>query len=715
MIKRHPPLMIIGGYSCVIPINRRPTPQALNNCYRTKPVATSHCILSLSPSLSPSSSTSSNTRVFFSLFHSLGNCVKSACGSGGPLKGKIFSFSYSSFTTEQIKPASLDVPHKMTPATPRTARKLKTPGSDSDPLSSPNPASKSPKDRSSKVVDRRSPRTPGSEKKRPNRVSELESQLAQLQEELSKSKDQLNSSESWKRRAQQEAEEAKKQLAAMSSKLEETEKQLVELSDSEDSRIHELRKISQDRDRAWQSELEAVQKQHEMDSAALASAMHEIQRLKMQLDRVAEAEDAQARRAESAHAEVQNLRMELENTLEFVEKLKSQLSNTKESEAQALEELTRAQMQLEVVKTTEETVRSELVNAVESYKSLVFELEQSKNRVNSLEELVGKLRADLDNSNNITDPPSNDNIPSVDGECNESELLKTEVTNLKLEASQLKAALEAAERRYQEEYIRSTLQIRSAYELVERAKSDSSAREAELETKLKVSRADIEELKAKLIEKENALQSISFEKRGPNLKMEEDQPTERETELEIELKKSESVLADMKASLLDKETQLQSIAEENEMLKSEIMKTKVERSKANDEALVVAEEACAAEREALLKLGYLTEEADKSSRKAARVAEQLNAAQVANSEMEAELRRLKVQADQWRKAAEAAAAMLSTGNNGKYVERTGSLDYHTIGGKLGLPYSEDMEDDSPKKKNGNMLKKFGVLLKKSQK
>lgn len=108
-------------------------------------------------------------------------------------------------------------------------------------------------------------------------------------------------------------------------------------------------------------------------------------------------------------------------------------------------------------------------------------------------------------------------------------------------------------------------------------------------------------------------------------------------------------------------------------------------------------------------------EADKSSRKAARITEQLDAAQAANSEMEAELRRLKVQADQWRKAAEAAAAMLSTGNNGKYVERTGSLDYNTIGGKLGSPYSEDLDDDSPKKKNSNMLKKIGVLLKKGQK
>ncbi|GJZ25952.1 interactor of constitutive active ROPs 2, chloroplastic-like protein, partial [Tanacetum coccineum] len=71
---------------------------------------------------------------------------------------------------------------------------------------------------------------------------------------------------------------------------------------------------------------------------------------------------------------------------------------------------------------------------------------------------------------------------------------------------------------------------------------------------------------------------------------------------------------------------------------------------------------------------YLTEEADKRSRKVVKVTEQLDLAQAANAEMEAELRRLKVQSDQWRKAAEAAAAMLSGGANGKFVERTGSLD-----------------------------------------
>jgi len=61
--------------------------------------------------------------------------------------------------------------------------------------------------------------------------------------------------------------------------------------------------------------------------------------------------------------------------------------------------------------------------------------------------------------------------------------------------------------------------------------------------------------------------------------------------------------------------------------------------------------------------------------------------------------------------------MLSAGNNGKFMERTGSLDsnYNPVVGKLNSPYSEEMEDDLLKKKNVNMLKKIGVLWKKPQK
>ncbi|KAL0390492.1 UNVERIFIED_CONTAM: Interactor of constitutive active ROPs 3 [Sesamum calycinum] len=118
-----------------------------------------------------------------------------------------------------------------------------------------------------------------------------------------------------------------------------------------------------------------------------------------------------------------------------------------------------------------------------------------------------------------------------------------------------------------------------------------------------------------------------------------------------------------------------------------------------------------------MKIGYMTEEVDKSNRKAARVAEQLEAAQAANAEMEAELRRLKVQSDQWRKAAEAAAAMLSAGNNGHLMERTGSMDsnYSPRTGKISSPYADDLDEDLMKKKNANMLRRIGVLWKKPQK
>lgn len=577
-----------------------------------------------------------------------------------------------------------DVAQKLTAATPQNARKLKTPGSDSSSASSPNPIAKTHKDRSPKTVDRRLPRAPATEKKRPNKASELEPRIAQLQEELKKTKEQLSSSESWKRRAQQEAEEAKKQLAAMSIELEESQNQLKEVSESEEERVQELRKISQERDRAWQSELEAFQKQYSMDSAALASAMNEIQKLKMQLDRVSQSEASQARHAESAHAEIQSLRVELTETLVLVERVKNQLNESREYEARAIEEVTRAQMQLEVVKTADEELKSEHGNVVESYNSLLLELEQSNNRVKSLEELVASLRSDLANCSKISAYSSVEVETSAENEeCDESETLKTELHSLKSEVNQLRSALGEAERRYRDEYIQSTLQIRNAYELVERTRSESSQREAEQDTKLKESRAEVEELRTKVIENENA---------------------EREAEVEVELRKSESALEDLKASLLYKEALLLSMTEENEKLKCEMMKTETERSKAND-----------AENEALMKLDSLTEEADKSCKKVARVTEQLDAAQASNSEMEAELRRLKVQCDQWRKAAEAAAAMLSTSNNGKYGERTGSFDYHSISKKLSSPHSEDTDDDSPKKKNGNMLKKIGVLLKKGQK
>ena len=81
------------------------------------------------------------------------------------------------------------------------------------------------------------------------------------------------------------------------------------------------------------------------------------------------------------------------------------------------------------------------------------------------------------------------------------------------------------------------------------------------------------------------------------------------------------------------------------------------------------------------------------------------------------MRRLRVQSDQWRKAAEAAAAMLS-GAGDKILDRAGSLDYNSPGPapKFGSIFGDDAapedDDDLLKMKNGNVLKKIGVLWKK---
>lgn len=382
-----------------------------------------------------------------------------------------------------------------------------------------------------------------------------------------------------------------------------------------------------------------------------------------------------------------------------------------------------AQMQFEEAMASAECLTIERLNAIEAYNNLASELEQSKDQVSSLENLVSELRGELENRTNVPSDSSKDIIPEDhdddnDGKKEEAQKLKDEIDSLVMEVGQLKSALEASELRYQEEYIQSTLQIRNAYDQLELVKSDSSVREAQFEEELKKAKTTIEDLKSELESKETMLHHASQNNEELSIKIAENESSAKKSEFEAELQKLKADLEDLRATLLDKETEFQSTKEENEMLKTEIQKRETERREANEEAV---EEAREAEREAMLKLGQVTEEADKSSQRAARASGQLEVAQNENSELEAELRRLKVQSDQWRKAAEAAAAMLSSSgdNNGKIVSRTVSFDgnyNNTLGGKMGSPLSDDkMDEELSKKKNGNVLKKIGVLWKKGQK
>ncbi|XP_028944313.1 interactor of constitutive active ROPs 3 isoform X2 [Malus domestica] len=603
---------------------------------------------------------------------------------------------------------SSEVPRRGSPprkVSSRAVRQLRpTALETTDSASTSSQAKRTPKERSPKVTERRSPRSPLFEKKGPSRISELESQISQLQEDLKKAKNQLQSSESCKKQAQQDAEDSKKQVLALSSKLEESQLVLPELSISEEARVIKLHKISQERDQAWQSELEAVQKQHSADSAALASAVDEIERLKAQLEAVAASEADQTKHAELTNAELQSLKENLAETLSLVENMKTQLKDCKASEAQAQAMVSETLLQLETARTTMEALRLDDMKSTEAYKCISSELDQSRARVNLLEELVSKLKADLINaSSNVSQNQAGDNdLQQKFGEKQEtmeSNQTEAELHDLKSEVARLRSTLQTAETKYHEEKIQSTMQLRSAHEL---------------DTLLTKTKAEVEELKAHLMDKETELQGITEENEGLNSKLDKSLSCQREYELEKELKELKGHVTDLKAHLMDKETELQSISEENETLRLEINKS---QSKVKNEVEAEVEAARCAEREALVKLGIVMEEADKSSKKVARVAEQLEAAQAANAEMEGELRRLKVQSDQWRKAAEAAATMLSPGNNGKLMERTGSLDssYNHVTGKFGSPDSEDMDDDLLKKKNGNVLKKIGVFWKKPHK
>ncbi|KAJ8751460.1 hypothetical protein K2173_016671 [Erythroxylum novogranatense] len=598
----------------------------------------------------------------------------------------------------------------------RAVRQLKTTGLDA--TSSTN-QSRTPRERSPKVTERRSPRSPVPEKKRPSKISELETRVSKLQEELKQLKDQLSSSELLKKQALEDAEEYKKQLVDIFSKLEESQKQLKELSSSEEVCVIEVQSISKEKDQTWQSELESVRQQHSVDLAALASAMSEIEWLKCQLETVVDSDVAQNKNSKSEDEEIQILKENLMDTLCLVDNMKKQLKYSKESEAQAQAFANETLLQLEVAKKCVEALRSDGLKSTQAYKMVASELDQSRTRVNVLEQLVSKLETDLREVSNNHSPALVRNY-NADHDIHENErlaeanLLKAEVCSLKSEVEQLKSALEAAEIKGHQEQIHSTVQLRSAYELLEQIKSDSAEREAELESELKQAKADIEELKAELMDKETELQGITEENEALNMKLMKSRSYHKESELENDLKKLNENFCCLKASLVDKETELQNALEESRNLKLQPGRRELEWGKAREHAHVYVEAISTAEQEALAKLETAMEEADKSNKWAARVTEQLEAAQAANSELEAELRRLKVQCDQWRKAAEAAVAMLASGNNGKMMERTGSLDSNYSPTKFISPFSGDIDYDLLKKKNGNMLKKIGVLWKKPQ-
>jgi hypothetical protein len=525
----------------------------------------------------------------------------------------------------------------------------------------------------------------------------LESKVSQLQDELKKTNDQLSASEERWHQAQQKAEEAMKQEQVAGAKLEDLQRQLAEFSAAEDTRLQELRKISQERDRAWESELDVVQKQQSVDATALSSATAEIQRLKQQLEAAAESDAARVKLCEYAETEIEGLKQEMEIRLATIEGLKVNVAESDKAAAEANAMTVETKQQLETAKATIESLGAEGGRLQEHLRSKDVELSESKALIVSLEDDLKKARAevteslkkawcvgsDMDASFGNVEPEALKKVLTTFGDANGS-CGSPDAE----EMEQLRTALEVAEVRCQEEQTRMCIETRTAYEMLENVKADCTRKVQELEFELKNKHEELVAAQAASAAGNAQQGLVPMSESGV-------QP-----ELEAKLTKSMADITELKASLMDKETALQSLADENEMLQLEAGKAEAELRGKYEAAVAELELAKAAEQDVRMRLGLVTEEADKSSRRTARASEQLDAAQAAGAEMEAELRRLRVQSDQWRKAAEAAAAVLGGGgdgnDNGRGLERTGSLEpteyNNSIGGKLmSSPFSDEVD------------------------
>ncbi|CAN6684402.1 unnamed protein product [Malus baccata var. baccata] len=169
----------------------------------------------------------------------------------------------------------------------------------------------------------------------------------------------------------------------------------------------------------------------------------------------------------------------------------------------------------------------------------------------------------------------------------------------------------------------------------------------------------------------------------------------------------------LRAELEEKAKQLEVFGEENQGLKNQL----------NEAALNILS-AQEKEKEMSLKLSQLEEELEASKANAGQLNATLQATEGAKEALEAEIKKMRVQTEQWRKAADAAAAVLAGGveMNGRISERCGSMDKHfggvfepSAGGYAGFVGSpaDDLDGGfGSGKRKGSGIKMFGDLWKK---
>lgn len=184
---------------------------------------------------------------------------------------------------------------------------------------------------------------------------------------------------------------------------------------------------------------------------------------------------------------------------------------------------------------------------------------------------------------------------------------------------------------------------------------------------------------------------------------------------ELNLKDEE--ISSLKSKLEEKEKELEVFSQENENLKKELNEKMQEISSTK-----------AKEDETSLKLDQVTQELETSKNDGLNLKEKLEATEKAKEALETEMKKLRVQTEQWRKAADAAAAILAGGgvemNGRRLPDRCGSMDKHFgnvfepgvggYGSYMGSPGLVDDSDDvfGHGKRKGSGIKMFGDLWKK---
>ncbi|KAI7745137.1 hypothetical protein M8C21_024235 [Ambrosia artemisiifolia] len=211
------------------------------------------------------------------------------------------------------------------------------------------------------------------------------------------------------------------------------------------------------------------------------------------------------------------------------------------------------------------------------------------------------------------------------------------------------------------------------------------------------------------------IEMVSVEaKVGKSQSCDEDEVKVNAESTEIGLKNEEISL--LKLTIEEKDKKLESLGEENEGLKREL-----------SEANVKIDSAMVKEENLSIKLTQVDNELKKSKKDGIQLKEKLKEVEGAKEALETEMKKLRVQTEQWRKAADAAAAILAGGgvemSDGRRVsERCGSMDKHYgggfegYGGFGGFPgLGEDSDDgygNGNEKRKGSGIRMFGDLWKK---